>query len=323
MLSYSIAIRTLGTAGEKYLDELRSIALQTVQPEKVVVYIAEGYDRPKEQIANEQYIPVPKGMMTQRALTYREITSDCILLLDDDVLLAPDSAERLLHTLEEHNADCVGADTFRNQDLSFFTKLYAALTNLVFPRTDDGWAFKIHCNGSFSYNNHPKPRFYLSQSCAGPCSLWRKEAFLHTHLEHELWCEREGFWYGEDVLLFYKLHSNGGRLGVLYDAGVAHLDGKTASLSLHNDSRKFYIRAKASFLIWHRTLWSVHPDCRTAVAFVFKQLWLLLVNCIAGIVLLKPQIPVLFIRGLRDARRFTKTDTYRALPPFVLNHPNQ
>jgi len=321
MITYSIAIRTLGTAGEKYLEELRSIARQTIPPQKVVVYIAEGYDRPKEQIANEQYLWVPKGMMAQRALPYNEISSDCILLLDDDVLLAPDSAERLLRALEENDADCVGADTFKNQDMSFLGKLYAAVTNLVFPRSDDGWAFKIHRNGSFSYNNHPKPQYYPSQSCAGPCMLWKKASLLHLNWTDEMWVEQFGFAYGDDFLETYKLVINGGRLGVLYDSGVIHMDGKTASSILHKDIRKYYIRSKASAIIWHRAIWSVRHGGLTVLAFAVKLAWLLIVNCIAGIVLLKPQIPVLFVRGLLDARRFTQSDSYLSLPTFVLNNP--
>ena len=42
---YSIAIRTLGTSGDKFVRELESIKRQTLQPERVIVYIAEGYDR--------------------------------------------------------------------------------------------------------------------------------------------------------------------------------------------------------------------------------------------------------------------------------------
>ena len=88
VLTYSIAIRTLGTSGDKFIKELRSIVSQTVQPEKVVVYIAEGYSRPEVTVGKEEYVWVKKGMMTQRALPYDEISSDCILMLDDDVRLA-------------------------------------------------------------------------------------------------------------------------------------------------------------------------------------------------------------------------------------------
>lgn len=53
MYSYSVAIRTLGTSGDKFVRELTSIAKQTILPDKVVVYIAEGYERPCFQIGKE------------------------------------------------------------------------------------------------------------------------------------------------------------------------------------------------------------------------------------------------------------------------------
>ena len=46
VISYSIAIRTLGRAGAKYQKLLDSIRNSTVQPEKVVVVLPEGYSKP-------------------------------------------------------------------------------------------------------------------------------------------------------------------------------------------------------------------------------------------------------------------------------------
>ena len=178
MQAYSVAIRTLGTSGEKFVRELKSIFSQSVLPEKVVIYIAEGHKRPDFTIADEQYVYVKKGMVAQRVLKYDEIDTPLVLMLDDDVELAPDSAERLITALENHNADCVAADTFKNHEMSLATKIYAAMTNLVFPHSSSKWAFKIHCNGSFSYNNNPNKSYYLSQSAAGPASLWHSRAYL-------------------------------------------------------------------------------------------------------------------------------------------------
>ena len=42
MISFSIAIRTLGRAGAKYQKLLDSIAQSEIQPEKVVVVLPEG-----------------------------------------------------------------------------------------------------------------------------------------------------------------------------------------------------------------------------------------------------------------------------------------
>lgn len=318
MLTYSIAIRTLGTAGDKYLEELRSITRQTIQPEKVVVYIAEGYERPKEQIGNEEYVWVKKGMVAQRALQYREITSDCILLLDDDVRLAPDSAEKLLCAMEENHADCVGADTFRNQDMSLKGKIYAAATNLVYPRSDDGWAFKIRRNGSFSYNNHPKPGYHPSESCAGPCMLWKKQSLLKLHWEDELWIDQLGYAFGDDVVETYKLPVNGGILGVLYQSGVENLDAQTASETHRDNIQKFYTRSKASIIIWYRTIWQAQPSAWKIIAFALKQIWLFIINCIAVIPMRDIRIPFLFIRGIHDAYRFCHSDQYKSIPPFVI-----
>ena len=163
MPTYSIAIRTLGSAGEKFLEELRSIAKQTVRPEKVIVYIAEGYSRPEFTVGREEYVWVKKGMVAQRALPYDEISSDCILLLDDDVRLAPDSAERLLRALEGQSMDCVAADVFKNHEMPLGVKLKSALSNWVFPHCSKRWAFKMHRTGSFSYNIDPEPRCYPMQ----------------------------------------------------------------------------------------------------------------------------------------------------------------
>lgn len=63
---YCVAIRTLGTAGEKYRQTLLSLQQQTIPPNKILVYIAQGYPIPQETIGIEEYIYCPKGMVAQR-----------------------------------------------------------------------------------------------------------------------------------------------------------------------------------------------------------------------------------------------------------------
>lgn len=315
-MAYSIAIRTLGAAGNKFRQELESIQSQTVLPEKVVVYIAEGYSRPSYTIGNEEYVPVKKGMMTQRALRYDEISTDCVLLLDDDVCLAPDSAERMIKALYELHLDCVGADVFKNHKMSFWMKMYTILTNLVFPHWSHKWAFKIHRNGSFSYNNSPSKSIYLSQSCGGPAMMWRKNSFINLHLEDELWLESLGFPYGEDALETYKLYRNGGRMGVLYDAGIQNLDAGTSSTAFRKSPERIYVRTKASFMIWWRSIYRNGKDTAwsrflAAAAFGFKTIWLIPAMCVAGKI-------GSYFRGLREGWKAVHTAEFQALPPYIL-----
>ena len=74
-MEYCVAIRTLGSAGEKFQKELDSIISQTIKPQGIFVYIPEGYPIPKETVGIEQYIRCRKGMVAQRALPYNEITT--------------------------------------------------------------------------------------------------------------------------------------------------------------------------------------------------------------------------------------------------------
>lgn len=316
-----MAIRTLGTAGEKFRQELLSLHRQTVRPERILVYIAEGYARPTFSIGREEYVWVKKGMMAQRALPYSDITSDCILLLDDDVLLSPDSAARLLLALQHHHADCIGADTFQNHRMNLKGKVYAALTNWVLPHCSATWAFKMHRHGSFSYNHRPTRAFYLSQTSAGPAMLWRKSVFLRLRFQDELWIDRLGFAYGDDVLLSLKVYRNGYRLGVLYDSGITNLNAQTSSCQYRQDDNRMYIRTFASFAIWWRTCLQCCPSqplsqALTATCYLLKSLWLLMVSALAT-----PKIPHAvpqYLRGLTAAWHYVHSEEFRSLPPFVL-----
>ena len=315
MLSYSIAIRTLGTAGEKYRRELESIAAQTVQPERVMVYIAEGYPRPGFTIGREEYVWVTKGMRTQRALEYNEISSDCILMLDDDVQLAPDSVEKLLRAMEENCADCVAADVFLNHKMPLRAKLYAAVTNLVFPHCSKKWAFKMHRNGSFSYNNRPVKPFYWSQTCGGPAILIKKSLVPQLDLEDEVWLDWLPFAYGDDSVESFKIYSRGFRLGVLYESGIENLDAGSASSTYRKSSERMYIRTKASFLFWWRAIYrngkdTVGSRILSAIAFALKSIWLLVPMTLAG-------SPGAYLRGLGDGYKITRKADFRDLPPYI------
>lgn len=319
MHSYSIAIRTLATNPDVLKRELESIVSQTVQPEKAIIYIAEKYERPFFQIGKEEYVWVRKGMVAQRALEYREIDSDVILMLDDDVELAPDSAERLLKAMEEHGVDCVAADTFKNQEMTFRQKLIAFISNGVYARGDDGWAFKQCRNGAFSFNGYPRTSFCLTETFAGPCWMVKKSVLKSVHLEDELWLDNLGFSYGDDAVESYKLFVNGFKCGVLYDSGVKNLDAKTSSGVYHKTEKKFYTRSYGMFATWWRMIY-ICQDKRwlSALLFGMKAWWQLNLHIMLGIVKLNVRIPLNYVKGLKDGWNFVHSDEYKAIPSYVI-----
>ncbi len=322
-MSYSVAIRTLGTSSV-FRQELESLHNQTIKPDKIVIYIAEGYSRPIYTIGIEEYVWVPKGMVSQRALDYDEIESEYIFLLDDDVELAPNTVELLLKAAKDYSADCVAPDIFKNQEMPLKSKLFAAVTNLVFPRPNDQWAFKIHRNGSFSYNNNPGTGFFLSQSCAGPAWLCKKMVFQSLHLEDELWLDDLGFSFGDDALETYKIFKNGYRLGVLYGCSVSNLDAKTASASFQRNTKKFYIRSYASFVLWWRMIYdykdySLRNRFCNIFLFGFKAIWLFLIHLSTSFLLLNYRIPYYYLKGLMDGWNYVHSDDYKKIPSYIIN----
>ena len=321
MTKYSIAIRTLGTSGDKFVRELESIKRQTIQPEKVVIYIAEGYKRPEYTIGKEEYVWVKKGMMYQRVLPYDEIDTPLIMLLDDDVELVDDSAEKMLAALVDYHLDCIAAVTFRNYLIPLSMKFYIAATNLVFPHWT--WSVKIHSNGSFSYNNHITRDVYLSQSASGPASLWKKNVFHDLHLEDELWLEQFGFPFGEDVVMFNKLYKNGYRLGMHYNCGVKHLNAQSSSSGFQRNPKKFHTRSMASLMIWYRTCYNLNgllffKKAWAAIAFTFKTLWLFLVHFGASAYLCSPKVLWYFSKGIYDGLNMIRARAFQQIPNYIL-----
>lgn len=321
-MNYSIAIRTLGTAGYRFKQELQSIWAQTLQPEKVVVYIAEGYDRPDFTVGQEEYVWVKKGMVAQRALPYTEITSDYVLLLDDDMLLPPDLAEKLLAAAETHHTDCVGADSYRHYKRTIAGKAYDFMTNLIVAHSKKSpWAFKVLRNGSFSYNSHPHDGYYDSHYIAGGVQLWRRESLLAIHLEEERWLDRFSFSYGDDMLETYKLHVNGYRLGILFGLDVVHLDAGTSSLPYRASSRQFFVREAALFCLWWRMLYEPSSGWERIfriLSFIIKWIWLLLVHLMGGLIRFDVRVPYYYIMGTVNAWRFVRSAEYRRIGRYKL-----
>ena len=323
MLTYSIAIRTLGLGGDNFRRELESIALQTVQPERIIVYIAEGYERPPFTVGREEYVWVKKGMVAQRVLPYKEISSQCIIMLDDDVELHPCSAERMLREMEEGGYDCMGGDIFENHRMTALAKVKAMVTNLVFPHGGQKWAFKIHRNGSFSYINRPVLPCYPSQSCCGALMLFRKDVYHKMRYEDELWLERLGFTFGEDLIESHKVYRNGYRLGVSFDAEIKNLNSSTSSGAYRRSPDRMRLRTRAIFIMWWRTGYNLDSNSRTekvltAIAFILKTLWMIFVMTGASVVMRKTSYIVQYIQGLREGWRFVHTPEFKSIPNYIL-----
>ena len=304
---YTAVIRTLGTAGEKYQQLLDSLQAQTILPQAIIVYIAEGYPLPKETIGTERYVYVKKGMVAQRALPYDEVQTEWMLFLDDDLYLPPNFVEMLYDHIVENDADVISPDIFPNHERSFLGKLMMAVSGRMLPHRDDGrWGYKVIRTGGYSYNNHPTKSVYQSQTNAGACFLCRKGDFEKIHFDDELWMDNLSYAQGDDQVMFYKMYLHGLKQMTLYGSGIVHLDAGD-NRNPQKEKMLLYADLRFKILFWYRFLYSQEKnffmkawDVMCLMYLLFFALFISLVKCRWDILKVKWQ-------AIKDARSLIKS----------------
>lgn len=315
--AYTAVIRTLGTAGEKYRTLLESLTRQTVQPAKILVYIAEGYPIPPQTTGREQYVYVKKGMVAQRALPYAEIETEYVLFLDDDVYLPESAVETLFRYLKEKQADVISPDVFPNAERPRLSRWMMAISGRMAARRDDGlWGYKVMRNAGYSYNAAPQPGVYWSQTNAGPCFFCRKADFLKIRFEEELWMDRLKYALGDDQVMFYKMYLSGLKQLTWFHSGIQHLDAGSATRGEETKERnRIYADFRFKTIFWHRFIYRPDPSplsrLWSSICLGYALGFTLLVS------LLKGNIDLLKLKwqAIEDGLRFIRSDDYRQLPP--------
>ena len=319
-LLYSVVIRTLGKAGEKYQKMLDSLKTQTILPQEIIIYIAEGYEIPKETIGIERYVYVKKGMVAQRALPYNEVKTEYVLFLDDDVYLPPNGVERLYDALIEHNANVISPDVFNTAGRPLLSSIMMAISGRMLARRDDGkWGYKVMRNSGYSYNKNPRQSVYRSQTNAGPCFFCSKKDFLSINFQDELWMDNLTYALGDDQVMFYKMHISGLKVLTIYDSGIVHLDAGSTMLTMDKKRAMIYSDFWFKVVFWHRFIYKPEKNFLLGLyAFMCLSYALLFTLVIS---LIKFEFDVLKIKwsAIKDACRFLKSDSYRNLPKIVKN----
>lgn len=314
--SYTAVIRTLGKAGDKYQTLLDSLCSQTIQPKNIIVYIAEGYAIPKETCGKEEYVYVAKGMVAQRAISYKEVSTKYILFLDDDLYLPNDFVENMFKAMNEYKADVVSPDIYDNASRNLLSEILMTISGRMRARRgDDIWGYRVMRTCGYSYNKKPETgRSYFSQTNAGACFLCSKENFQSIKLKEELWLDKMEYSIGDDQVMFYKMYLMGLKQITLFGSGIKHLD---AGLNLGNKEKEkklingdYYFR----MIFWHRFIQSPETNW-------LKRIW----NkcCISYFIyfgymisLLKGETEFFNIKrkAVSDAKVFLNTKNYRNLP---------
>lgn len=314
-MNYTAVIRTLGTAGEKYQQLLDSLASQSVQPNEIIVYIAEGYPLPKETIGKERYVCVKKGMVAQRALRYDEVKTEYILFLDDDLFLPDDFVEKMYSALVENELDVISPDIYPNDKRSLKVEIMMTLSGRMRARRgDDEWGYKVMRTGGYSYNKNLQKSVYRSQTNAGACFFCKKDDFLRIKFHEELWIDRISYPIGEDQVMYYKMHLNGLIQATLYHSGIIHLD---AGNNLNNKEKQQKNVGSDIFfklIFWHRFIQSPEKNCITRLWNKICIGYFLIFGLVLSFIKGEREMLQIKKQAINNAVEFLKSGEYINLP---------
>lgn len=323
--TYSIAIRTLGTAGEKYRRLLNSIEKQTIQPQKIIVVLPEGYEIPNDKIGYEEFVFSKKGMIAQRIKALEYIQSEYVLFCDDDVELKSDFVEKLAETLTCSVYSCCSGPL-----LSFFppsTPKYFIASILggacVMLHGRKKYYVRILKTGGWSYNcsiNTKSHKIYETESLPWTCFMIQTDVMRKIHFEDELWAERIGYAAFEDRIMFYKLLVNGYKTCVVSDAHYLHNDGKTSTKNLKTEP--IYAGAFNHYVFWHRYLYSLSNKWAECIWMVICIKYYIMTSKIYRILLIlsgraSKNSYSAMAKGFQDARIYVKSMDYKKLEQVV------
>lgn len=263
-LRYSIVIRTLGKGGDKYRALLDSISKQTVPPLNIYVFIPDGYSLPKEQLGIEKFVHCKKGMWYQRIFGLEYVSeydsSDCVLVVDDDVEFNSSFAKKSLMILEKSDADILAPTILSKKDICIptitpFSKKDVFLRILGVRKESRESKFRIAISPSGGYvaNTALKGEFYPTQSVQFGAFWIRNGLSPRLRFYDELWIEKTGYALPDDQVFGFKAYMNGVKVFSTRELLVRHLDGGSAN----KDRRKkiAFASGRNFSVFWHRFLW--------------------------------------------------------------------
>lgn len=307
--SYSVAIRTLGTAGAKYLATLKSLYSQTIKPETIIVYIAEGYGLPKETVGIEKYVYVKKGMVAQRALKYDEISSEYILFTDDDVYYPPTAAEEMFKHLKDNKGDVISPDPFPHDRLPMSMKLAMIVLLSSVPYIfNKKLGYGRSWWGAQRYRNKLHKQVYESTTNAGMCFLCKKSDFLSIHFENDLWLDSLPYAIGDDNLMYYRMHEYGLKILTWYNNDIKHLDAGVSTRSMSDKKREIqtYCLAYHNHAFWWRYLYSKKSKFQKFIrgmGYCVVKSYQFFISFVVSTIKMRPKETLSVIKGTIDAHK--------------------
>lgn len=324
-VKYSVVIRTIGKAGEKYQKLLTSIENLVPRPIEVLVVLPEGYELPKERIGKgleETFIYSKKGMVEQRTFGIENAKGDYLLVCDDDVIFEKDFVQKLYKPIKKGIAKISAAPLFSFLPQPGIRAIYNNISSIavetIFNKDkyihilkSSGWSY----NRNIDTNNE---KYYETESLPGTCFFGEKKALEYINFRDEIWLDKHGYASIEDQTMFYKAYLMGIKSVVVSNAYYEHMDAMTSRKENNKIQDKvFFASGFNRIVFWHRFIYSNEGfigkilSVLSLLYYIFFNTIYLLLKGIKNREFLKRN--KLIYKGFREGIRYIKNDEYKKI----------
>lgn len=324
-INYSVVIRTIGKAGEKYQKLLTSIENLVPRPSEVLVVLPEGYELPKERIGNglkERFLYCKKGMVEQRIFGIENAKSEYLLICDDDVAFESDFVQVLYKPIKKGIAKISSAPLFsflpQKGIKSIYNNISLSAVETIFNK--DKYIHILKSSG-WSYNRNidtNKEKYYEAESLPWTCFFAQKKALEDISFRDEIWLDKNGYASMDDQTMFYKAYLMGIKSVVVSNAYYEHMDAMTSKKESDTISDKVFFSSGFNRMIfWHRFVYSTQLKKNKIFSilsfayYIFFNTIFLLIKGIKDKTYLKKN--KLIFKGYINAIKYLKSEEYKLL----------
>lgn len=321
-IDYSVIIRTIGTAHEKYQSLLDAIDALKPRPKEVIVVLPEGYDKPDEQLGWETFYFCPKGMVIQRLTGIEKCKTPYALICDDDVCFGSDFVQKLYEPVAEGLCGISAGPLYSFLPEQGSKALISALSGASAPTLfhRDRYVSVLATSG-YSYNRYlesENKKYYEAQSLAWTCFFADVQKLRAIELEDEIWLDAPGHSAYDDQTMFYKAWLRGIKTIVVADAEYEHKDAQTSTRN--NKPTALYALHLNRFVFWHRFLYltkkNIVGKAWVRLAWGYRMFWVRLWACMDRLRNRYSKEDMAIMKKARkDGRAYVKSQEYRNLPP--------
>jgi GT2 family glycosyltransferase len=263
---YSVIIRSV--RDNEYLRQaLAALASQTHRPSEIVIVIPDDVDQWRVVDATVRFAMATRGMVSQRAAGIREAQYPLLILIDDDIVLAPDAVERLFDPLVRRNVECVVPYWPEAWPKKPAVRWWNKVWGIAIPRKEGGITY-TNGGGFFYPLSAPPAQGWVTLGGPGGLIALKKDFAIENSIFGDLDLQNIGAYaLREDAQFILSIAKKGGRCLMIPRIVFKHMGG-TTRLSPGRLRMHFKAQIYNQYIFWRKY---IRPECNTSVFRLLKS----------------------------------------------------